>query len=115
MAKPRKKFSLCSTAYDKRGNILSVGINDYRKSNPWQKALSLQAGMSEHRIHLHSEVACLLKAKGKKVHTLLVERYDTEGNPRLAFPCPSCQLAIKQAGVKKVLFTTEEEIKSWIV
>ena len=71
--------------------------------------------MSDQRIYLHSEVACLLRAKGVYVHTLKIERYDINGNPKLSWPCPSCQLFIKNYGVKRVIFTTEEGFKEWIV
>jgi hypothetical protein len=51
----------------------------------------------------------------KKVHTLRVERFDSQGNPKIAFPCASCQLAVKLAGVKKVVFTSEDGYNEWIV
>jgi len=110
-----RKVNILSTAYDKKGNVISRGGNSYSKSNTWQKELSIKAGMSEERIYLHSEVDCLLKAKGKKIHTLKIERYGSQGEPRIAFPCPSCQLAIKLSGVKKVIFSTEEGFKEWLV
>ena len=73
--------------------------------------------MSEERIFLHSEIRCLLKAASlrKKVHTLKVERYDSEGKPKLAYPCPSCREGIVLAGVKKVVFTTEDGYNEWAV
>ena len=111
----KKRYLITSTAYDRRGRVLSVGENNYRKSSTWQKELSIACGYDSERIYLHSEIACLLKTKGKQVHSLFVERYDSEGKPKLAFPCKSCQLGIKLAGVKEVRFTSEEGIKTWIV
>jgi Cytidine and deoxycytidylate deaminase zinc-binding region len=113
----RKKFLIKSTALDKKGNKLAVSFNDYTKSNPWQKALSLKVGLSEHRICLHSEVSCLLKCKAmnKSVHTLIIERYDSVGNPKIAFPCLSCQEAIKLMKVKMVQFTTDDGFQEWLV
>ncbi len=112
-----KRFKITATGYNRKGHVVVKGINRYDKSHTWQQQLSVKAGLPEARIWLHAEVNCLLKAKNlrKKVHTLVVERYDEEGNPRMAFPCPSCQLAIKLSGVKKVIFTTEEGFKEWIV
>lgn len=112
-----RKVVVKTTAYDRKGNILAVSTNDYERSHPWQKKLSLQCGMSEERIYLHSEVACLLKVRSarKKAHTLKVERYGRRGEMRLAFPCESCQSAIKLAGVKTVIFSTEGGFKEWIV
>lgn len=112
-----RKVIVLSTAYDKKGNIIAISKNFYNRSHPYQKMLSVQCGLSEERIYLHSEVACLLKAKNmrKQVHTLKVERYGRRGEMRLAFPCESCQTAIKLAGVKRVIFTTEEGWRTWIV
>ena len=113
----RKRYEIVSTAYDKKGNVISVGYNRYNKSNPYQRELSILAGMSEERIYIHSEVDALIRARNlsKKVHTLKIERYDTEGKPKISFPCPSCQLAIKLAGVQRVIFTCETGFKEWIV
>ena len=106
----KKRHKILTTAYDKRGRVVCTGQNEYTKSHPWQKHLSIKAGMSEERVFYHSEVKTLLTAKNlkKKVHTLKVERYDCNGNPRLAMPCPSCMIAIHLTGVKRVIFTSED-------
>lgn len=111
----KKRYEVLCSAFDRKGRLICTSKNSYRKSNPWQKKFSILAGLSEQRIYLHSEIACLLKAKGAVVHSLKIERYDVEGNPKLAFPCASCQLFIKEYKVKRVLFTTEEGFKEWIV
>ena len=112
-----RKVIVKTTAYDRKGKVLAVSTNDYERSHPWQKKLSLQCGLSEERIYLHSEVACLLKVRSirKRAHSLRVERRGKFGELRLAFPCLSCQAAIKLAGVKIVIFSTEEGFKEWIV
>lgn len=111
----KKRYEIIATAMDKRGILISRASNSYKKSNPKQKHFSILAGMSDQRIYLHSEIACLIKARGADVHTLKIERYDLYGNPKLAWACPSCQLFIKKYGVKRVLFTTEEGFKEWII
>ena len=106
----KKRYKIHTTAFDKKGRVICKGQNEYIKSNPWQKHLSIKAGLSEERVFCHSEVKTLLIAKNlkKKVHTLKVERYDCNGNPRLAMPCPSCMIAIHLTGVKRVIFTSED-------
>ena len=106
----KKRYKIHTTALDKKGRVICKGQNEYIKSNPWQKHLSIKAGMSEERVFYHSEVKALLTAKNlkKKVHTLKVERYDCNGNQRLAMPCPSCMIAIHLTGVKRVIFTSED-------
>ena len=113
----KKRHKIFTTAYDNKGVKICSTINDYDKSHPWQKKLSMSVGLSEERAFLHSEVKALLKSSSmrKKVHTLKVERFDSEGFPRLAFPCQSCQLAVKLASVKRVVFTTEDGYNEWIV
>lgn len=112
----KKRYNIKATALDSKGRVLAVGFNNYEKSSTWQKELSIACGLSEERIYSHGEVVALLKAKNmrKKVHTLKVERYDSLGESKTAFPCISCQLAIKLSGVKRVLFTTENGIEEWI-
>ena len=112
----RKKFVIKATALDKKGVVLAIALNDYTKSSPYQKSLSLRAGLSEMRTSVHAEVLCLVRAKrkhpNKRVHTLLIERYDSEGKPRLAKPCASCELAIRDSGVQIVLYTSESGIQT---
>lgn len=113
----KKRHKIFTTAYDSKGVKICSTINDYGKSHPYQKHLSVSVGLSEERTFIHSEVKALLKSASvrKKVHTLKVERWDSEGNPKISFPCPSCQLAIKIAGVKRVVFTSEDGYNEWIV
>lgn len=111
----KKRYVITASAFDKRGRLICTANNSYQKSNPKQKQFSILAGMSDQRIYLHSEIACLIKARGAEVHTLKIERYDSQGSPKLAWACPSCQLFIKEYGVKRVIFTTEEGFKEWVV
>lgn len=113
----KQRVSIESTAYTKRGMKICDAVNSYEKSHPQQKQMSIKSGMSDERVYLHSEILCLIRATrlGKKIDTLKVERYGKNGRTLTAFPCPSCQFAIKEAGVKKVIFTTEEGFKTWIV
>lgn len=112
----RKRYEIIATAYDKKGNVISKGVNDYNKSNTWQKELSIACGLDEDRIYIHSEVSALIQArnKRKKVHTLKIERFDYQGKEKNAFPCISCQLAIKLSDVKRVIFTVEGGYEEWI-
>ena len=79
------------------------------------KYFSQKAGLSEEKVFLHSELSSLIKARGKQVHTLTVERYLKDGSMALAKPCPACSEAIKAFGVVKVLYTTEDGWKGYMV
>jgi tRNA(Arg) A34 adenosine deaminase TadA len=106
----KKRYVITTTAFDRRGNTLAKKQNNYSKSHPLQKAMSLRAGMHEERTKLHAEVACIIAAAKtrKKIHTLFIERYDAEGRPKLAQPCPSCMKGISLAGIRQIIYTTEE-------
>ncbi len=103
----RSKFELICSSFDKRGNIIATRTNMYTKSNPWQKELSVKAGLSELRIFLHAEVACLLASRNRKVHSLLVQRFNKDGTMANACPCISCKIAIVETGVKYVRYTSD--------
>ena len=109
----RKRYEIIATCFDKRGRVISTGVNEYHRSSPLMKYFSQKAGESEHKIWRHSEFNALVKAKGKEVHSILVQRFDSEGNPAIAKPCPACQEAIKAFGVKIVRYTTEEGVKEY--
>ena len=103
----KARYILNATCFDKKGRVISTGSNFYNKTHPIQAHFAKLAGQP-YRTKLHAEIHALLLAKGKDIHTLLVTRYDAQGKPRLAKPCPVCVSAIIAYGVKKVIYTTNE-------
>lgn len=101
--KPRK-FLIKSTCLDKRGRIISTAVNSYEITHPYQAKLAAQVGMPD-RQFLHSEIRAIIKARGRKIYKIVVERYDSLGNPKNAQPCPICSRAIKLAKIERVEFT----------
>lgn len=110
-----KRYQIVATAFDKRGKILSTAVNQYRKSHPLAKLYSIKAGLSEDRCYIHAELGAVLKAGESKVHRLLVQRFHNNGTLANAKPCKSCQLMLKDFGVKKVVYTHEEGMKEYLV
>jgi deoxycytidylate deaminase len=102
-----KKYAITALAYDKRGRLLSVGKNNYHKTHVQQAKYSKRVG-NPLAIYLHAELDALLKAK-QPVYKLIVTRFDSKGNPRMAKPCPACQLAIKEFGVKEIEYTIDND------
>ena len=115
----RKKYELLATCFDSRGRVICTRGNDYCKSHPKQKMFSEQAGLSDQRIKIHAELAALLASRNNrgvsKAHTVLVQRFDSLGNPALAKPCLSCMLALKMFSVKILRYTTSTGIKEEIL
>lgn len=102
--KKKKQHLLKATTYDKRGRPIAVGFNDYGHTHPIQASLARQAGCPEKQ-YLHAEIAAIIKSKNRTIDSISIERYDTEGRPKLAKPCSICEIAIKQAGIRWIRYT----------
>jgi deoxycytidylate deaminase len=100
----RKKQLLIARVYDRRGNLLATGGNSYVKTHPVQANLARRVGQP-HRVYLHAEIQAIIRARGKDMHKIQIERYDSKGNPANACPCPVCMLAIREAGIKVIEYT----------
>lgn len=98
------KHKLIAKCYDKRGKLISTATNQYDKSHPLQSELADRVGLPE-KIFLHAEISAIIKARKKTIHKISIARFGADGSTRLAKPCPICQLAIKQAGIKVVEYT----------
>jgi len=91
-----------------KNKVISQGVNQDTKSHPLQAKLADMVGLSE-KIYLHAEISALVKCKSE-VDTIVVARLGGhEGNElRNAKPCPICSLAIEQAGIEHIYYTTDE-------
>lgn len=102
------KYSIKAIITDKRGRVLSIGENSYHKSHPLQAMYAEKAG-EDYKIFLHAEIMSIVRCKDlSKAHTISVFRYNKQGRPMLAKPCKICQSAIEAAGIKNIVYTTEE-------
>ena len=104
LPKQRGKQRICAIGFDKKGNVISSGFNSYELTHPMQYKYAKAVGLEE-KCFLHAELSCIIKAKGQAIHKIVVARVGADGQPRLAAPCPICNLAIRQAGIKVVEYT----------
>lgn len=111
----RKRYEIICTAFDKKQRVICTATNEYNRSHPLQKYFSEKAGESSQKCWKHAELSAIIKSRSKPIDSLLVQRYDSEGNPALAMPCRSCQEAIKAFGIRLVRYTTAEGIKEYYV
>ena len=90
-----------------KGKVIAKGVNQDTKSHPLQAQLAELVGLEE-KIYLHAEISALIKCKSN-VDTIVVARLGGhEGDElRNAQPCPICALALEQAGIKHVYYTTD--------
>lgn len=91
--------------YDRKGRVLSVGQNSYIKTHPLQAKHAKKTGMPE-KMFLHAEVHAITRCRDlSKAHKIFVSRYNKNGEPVLAKPCPVCISAIRASGIKYVEHT----------
>lgn len=99
------KHHLSAVIYDKRGRVLSVGVNSYIKTHPVQAKHAGKTGHPEKQ-YLHAEIHAIVRCKDlSKAHKIFVSRWNKNGDPMLAKPCPVCMSAIRAAGIKIVEHT----------
>lgn len=99
------KQHIKATVFDRKGNILSTGINSYVKTHPKMASNACKCGLPEKQ-YVHAEAIAIIRAlKIGKPYKIKVERYFKNGEPALAKPCPVCELFIKEAGIKVVKYT----------
>lgn len=101
------KQRLCAVITDKRGKVLSVGVNNYTKSHPLQAAYAKQVGREE-ACFLHAEIASLVGlsySDKRRVYKISVARILRNGKTAIAKPCQICSKALKDFNVKIIEFT----------
>jgi tRNA(Arg) A34 adenosine deaminase TadA len=99
------QHTVTALIYDKRGKVLSVGQNSYIKTHPLQAKHARKTGNPEKQ-YLHAEVHAITRCRNlSRAYKIFVARYNKNGEPVLAAPCPVCTSAIRAAGIKYVQHT----------
>lgn len=100
------RYLLTAIIYDKHGMKLAEEHNSYIKTHPLQKFYATKVGTPK-REYLHAEVRAIIKALKRGIpYKILISRINPKnGNTGLAKPCPICELAIKDAGIKRIEYT----------
>ena len=92
----------------KKNKIVSTGVNKETKSHPLQAKLAEMVGLDE-KIYLHAEISALVRCKSD-ADTIVVARLGGHSGNELrnARPCPICSLALKEAGIQHIYYTTDD-------
>jgi deoxycytidylate deaminase len=90
----------------RKGRVVVTATNMEGKTHPLQTRLANLVGQP-YRISLHAELRALIKNKNSSCDTLIVARVHKNGGFLLSKPCPVCQLAIREAGIKNVYYSTD--------
>ena len=99
------KFRHAAICLDKRGQIVSHATNS-RKTHPMQAEYAKRTG-KEQKVSLHAEIAALIRARDD-IETVVVARINKRGELRNSRPCPICRLALEEAEVKEIWFSTDK-------
>jgi len=87
------------------GSVLSWGFNKTRNDPVFIE------DDKHYECSVHAEVDALKGAKNAHGATMYIARITPAGNQALAKPCDRCLVAIKQAGIKKIVYTLSDD--SW--
>ena len=99
------KHTLTAIVFDKRGRPLSIGQNSYTRTHPRQAAIAAKVGLPEKKF-MHAEFSAITKCRDlKKAHKIVIMRYNKQGEPVNAAPCPVCMELIRLSGIKEIEHT----------
>jgi deoxycytidylate deaminase len=79
------------------------------KTHPIQ-AYFAQRAHEENKIYLHAEIAALVRCQHAP-HTLYVGRLLKNGDAGMSRPCEVCQLAIREAGIRYIVYVDEKGVE----
>jgi tRNA(Arg) A34 adenosine deaminase TadA len=104
----------------KCGTTLGYGHNQ-RKTHPRQYAANMRVGKQIENPCIHAEIAALNDLDDHAwyytgyttPHTIYVARLDRNGKWANCRPCAACHSEIVAAGIKRVVYTTEEGVKEY--
>jgi tRNA(Arg) A34 adenosine deaminase TadA len=99
--------NLVSLVLDKNFRIIGVGFNSYTKSSTYQQRIANRVNKKE-SIYLHSEIHAILKTRRRQGKFIFVARKLKSGELGNSKPCEICTLAIREAGIKTVIYTESE-------
>lgn len=87
-----------------KNKVVVTATNLESKSHPIQAKFAERVGLHQ-KIYLHAEIAALVKCR-EECDTIVVARVNPQNKLRMARPCPICELALHEAGITKVHYTT---------
>lgn len=97
--------------------VVSIGFNTLSKSHPLQAYYASCVGREE-AIYLHAEMAAIVatgvanKACAGDLEgcTIYVFRRGLDGKVRMSRPCKSCMKALKDFGIRCIVYSTDEGV-----
>jgi deoxycytidylate deaminase len=113
------RVKIGAVLYSKAGHAVSWGYNQ-RKTHPRQYEANKRAGKQIENPCLHAEIDAIVSMSDygafcdyEEPHTIYVARLDRNGKWANCKPCAACHSEIVAAGIKRVVYTTEEGVKEY--
>jgi tRNA(Arg) A34 adenosine deaminase TadA len=107
LADKKNKQNLCAFILNKNQRIISIGVNSYKRTSPYQQRIANKINSPEVS-YLHAEIHAILKARRKQGKFIFIARLLKSGHLSLARPCAVCAVALKEAGIKFMVYTESE-------
>ena len=91
-----------------KNKVVCQAVNLDTKTHPKQAQYAKRAGRKQ-KIYLHAEIAALIKCR-TECDTIVVARLGGHSHNELrnAKPCPVCSLALEEAGIKHIIYSTDD-------
>ncbi len=91
-----------------KNKVITQAVNLDTKTHPTQAKYAKRVGRKQ-KIYLHAEISALIKCRSQ-CDTIVVVRLGGHGHNELrnAKPCPVCELALKEAGVNNIIYSTDK-------
>ncbi len=84
------RYQITAILFDKKGRPLSIGKNSYTKTHPIMARESAKHG-EPYKVFLHAEIDAIVRCRDmSKATRIVVMRFDANGLPVNAKPCPIC-------------------------
>lgn len=88
------------------GRVIGTGVNKRRNHPDWVDSPTTQAG-------IHAEMAALRDCGNTPIAggTIYVGRMGRNGFPLMSKPCKNCQRALREAGIRKIVYTIDSSME----
>lgn len=88
-----------------KNKVVTTATNLETKSHPLQASFANRVGLPD-KIYLHAEISALIRCR-EECDTIVVARVNNQNKIRNSKPCPICSLALKEAGITNIHYTTD--------
>jgi len=106
----KTKYNVTAIIRNKKGYVLSIGKNSYKKSHPIMMKISKNKTLPKVQTFIHAEVDAIIKCRNiKDAYSIEIYNYTEKGNAAISKPCPLCMSLIEQTPILVIKYHDKEE------